>query len=66
MCIRDRYYAGGKLMFDSQGNVWAASNFQVGAQAQDYFWQGGVAKFAPDGTPLSPMTTGLDVYKRQR
>ena len=31
------YYAGGKLMFDSQGNVWAASNFQVGAQAQDYF-----------------------------
>ena len=53
------YYAGGKLMFDSQGNVWAASNFQVGAQAQDYFWQGGVAKFAPDGTPLSPMTTGF-------
>ena len=53
------YYAGGKLMFDSQGNVWAASNFQVGAQAQDYFWQGGVAKFAPDGKPLSPMTTGF-------
>jgi len=53
------YYAGGKLMFDSQGNAWAASNFQVGAQAQDYFWQGGVAKFAPDGKPLSPMTTGF-------
>jgi hypothetical protein len=53
------YYAGGKLMFDSHGNAWAASNFQVGAQAQDYFWQGGVAKFAPDGKPLSPMTTGF-------
>lgn len=52
-------YAGGKLMFDSQGNVWVASNFQVGAQAQDYFWQGGVAKFAPDGKPLSPMTKGF-------
>jgi hypothetical protein len=53
------YYAGGKLMFDSQGNVWTADNFQVGAQAQDSFWQGGVSKFAPDGTPLSPITTGF-------
>lgn len=53
------YYAGGKLMFDSQGNVWTADNFQVGAQAQDYFWQGGASKFAPDGTPLSPTTTGF-------
>jgi hypothetical protein len=53
------YYAGGKLMFDSQGNVWTADNFQVGAQAQDSFWQGGVSKFAPDGTPLSPITTAF-------
>jgi len=53
------YFAGGKLMFDSQGNVWTADNFQVGAQAQDYFWQGGVSKFAPDGTALSPATTGF-------
>ena len=26
---------GGKLMFDSQGNVWVVDNFQVGAQNQD-------------------------------
>lgn len=52
-------FAGGKLMFDSQGNVWVASNFQIGAQAQDSFWQGTVAKFAPNGKPLSPMTTGF-------
>ena len=53
------YYAGGKLMFDSQGNVWTADNFQVGAQAQDSLWQGHVSKFAPDGKPLSPETTGF-------
>jgi hypothetical protein len=53
------YYAGGKLMFDSQGNAWTADNFQVGAQAQDSFWQGGLSKFAPDGTPLSPPLTGF-------
>ena len=53
------FYAGGKLMFDSEGNVWTADNFQVGAQAQDYFWQGHVSKFAPDGTPLSPAVTGF-------
>ena len=27
--------AGGKLMIDSEGNIWTADNFQVGAQAQD-------------------------------
>jgi len=53
------FYAGGKLMFDSQGNVWTADNFQVGAQAQDSLWQGHVSKFAPDGTPLSPAVTGF-------
>jgi hypothetical protein len=53
------FYAGGKLMFDSQGNVWTADNFQVGAQAQDTLWQGGVSKFAPDGKAVSPETTGF-------
>ena len=53
------YYAGGKLMFDRQGNAWTVDNFQVGAQAQDYFWQGGLSKFSPDGTPLSPPVTGF-------
>ena len=53
------YYAGGKLMFDSQGNVWTADNFQAGAQAQDTYWAGGISKFAPNGTPLSPALTGF-------
>src|SRR5208337_4698566 len=50
---------GGKLMFDSQGNAWVVDNFEVGAQNQDTLWRGGLSKFAPDGTPLSPPVTGF-------
>ena len=50
---------GGKLMFDSQGNVWVVDNFQVGAQNQDHFWTGTLSKFTPNGTPLSPPVTGF-------
>ncbi len=50
---------GGKLMFDSHGNAWIADNFIVGAQNQDYFWGGGLSKFAPNGTALSPAVTGF-------
>ena len=46
-------------MFDSQGNAWIVDNFMVGAQNQDYFWRGGLSKFAPDGAPLSPAVTGF-------
>jgi hypothetical protein len=53
------YNAGGKLMVDSQGNVWAAANFIVGAQSMSIVWSGNLAKFAPNGKPLSPMTTGF-------
>jgi streptogramin lyase len=53
------YHAGGKLMFDSQGNVWNANNMQAGSQTLDAFWQGTVSKFAPDGKPLSPALTGF-------
>jgi hypothetical protein len=53
------YHAGGKLMFDSQGNVWNANNMQAGSQTQDSFWQGTASKFAPDGKPLSPVLTGF-------
>jgi len=53
------FYAGGKLMFDKEGNVWTADNFQVGAQAQDTVWAGGISKFSPNGTPLSPAFTGF-------
>lgn len=53
------YRAGGKAMFDSEGNLWVGDNFSVGWQAQDTLWQGSATKFAPNGQPLSPITTGF-------
>lgn len=53
------YRAGGKAMFDSEGNLWVGDNFTVGWQAQDVLWQGNATKFASNGHPLSPMTTGF-------
>jgi streptogramin lyase len=53
------YVAGGKAMFDSEGNLWVGDNFSVGWQGQDALWQGNATKFAPNGTPLSPITTGF-------
>ena len=53
------YRAGGKAMFDSEGNLWVGDNFTVGWQGQDSLWQGNATKFAPDGHPLSPITTGF-------
>ena len=46
-------------MFDSQGNLWVGDNFTVGWQGQDTLWQGNATKFAPNGMPLSPITTGF-------
>jgi uncharacterized protein (TIGR03000 family) len=51
--------APGKMMIDSQGNLWAGNNFIVGFQNQDALWAGNLSKFAPNGRPLSPMTTGF-------
>jgi hypothetical protein len=53
------YRAGGKAMFDSEGNLWVGDNFTIGWQAQDTLWQGNATKFAPNGRPLSPITTGF-------
>ena len=53
------YRAGGKAMFDSEGNLWVGDNFTVGWQGQDKLWQGNATKFDPNGKPLSPMTTGF-------
>ncbi|HEY7395977.1 MAG TPA: hypothetical protein VH559_14080 [Gemmatimonadaceae bacterium] len=53
------YRAGGKAMFDSQGNLWVGDNFTVGWQARDALWQGNATKFAPNGRALSPLTTGF-------
>jgi hypothetical protein len=53
-------YAGGaKVMFDSEGNAWSGANFIVGGQGGDALWDGNMAKFSPNGRPLSPMTTGF-------
>ncbi len=53
------YRAGGKAMFDSEGNLWVGDNFTVGWQGQDTLWQGNATKFAPNGHPSSPITTGF-------
>ena len=53
------YRAGGKAMFDSEGNFWVGDNFTVGWQGQDALWEGHVTKFNPNGKPLSPITTGF-------
>jgi hypothetical protein len=53
------YRAGGKAMFDSEGNLWVGDNFTIGWQAQDSLWQGNATKFNPNGKPLSPITVGF-------
>jgi len=53
------YVAGGKAMFDSEGDLWVGDNFTVGWQGQDALWQGNATEFAPNGTPISPITTGF-------
>ena len=53
------YRAGGKAMFDAEGNLWVGNNFTVGWQANDALWQGNASKFNPNGKPLSPITTGF-------
>lgn len=53
------YLAGGKAMFDGDGNLWVGDNFSIGWQASDALWQGPATKFDPNGKPLSPATTGF-------
>lgn len=53
------YRAGGKAMFDADGNLWVGNNFTIGWQASDALWQGNASKFNPNGKPLSPITTGF-------
>jgi len=59
-------YAGGGLnslggiAIDGEGNMWADDNFLVGSQSTIYAgFGGGLSKLAPNGKPLSPMTTGF-------
>ncbi len=53
------YEGGAKVMFDSKGNAWSGANFIVGGQGGDALWDGNMSEFAPNGRPLSPMTTGF-------
>jgi hypothetical protein len=43
----------------ARGNAWSGANFIVGSQGGDALWDGNLAKFSPNGKPLSPMTTGF-------
>jgi hypothetical protein len=43
----------------SEGDLWVGENFTVGWRAYDTLWQGNATKFAPNGRPLSPITTGF-------
>jgi hypothetical protein len=58
-------YAGGGLAgvggiaIDSEGNAWAANNQMVGSQSTMFGGIGGtISELAPNGRPISPMTTG--------
>lgn len=54
------YYAGGKLLFDADGNLWSGQNWMPGSQSGVInSIGGGVVKFTPNGTPLSPPITGF-------
>ena len=41
------YRAGGKAMFDAEGNLWVGNNFTVGWQANDALWQGNASNSIP-------------------
>jgi streptogramin lyase len=50
----------GGIAIDGEGNMWADDNFLVGSQSTIYQgFGGGISKLAPNGKPLSPMTTGF-------
>jgi hypothetical protein len=53
-------FANGRFMFDAQGNLWSGQNWMPGSQSGvRKSIGGGVAKFAPNGTALSPPITGF-------
>ena len=47
-------------MFDAEGNLWSGQNWLPGSQSGvNKSTGGGVSKFTPNGTPLSPPITGF-------
>jgi hypothetical protein len=54
------YYSGGKFCFDADANLWSGQNWMPGSQSGVInSIGGGVVKFTPNGTPLSPPITGF-------
>jgi hypothetical protein len=51
-------YANGRFMFDADGNLWSGQNWLPGSQS-GVNEGGGVIKFTPNGTALSPPITGF-------
>ena len=53
-------FANGRFMFDTEGNLWSGQNWMPGSQSGvERSIGGGVVKFTPNGTPLSPPITGF-------
>lgn len=53
-------FANGRFMFDAEGNLWSGQNWMPGSQSGvNTSIGGGVIKFSPNGTPLSPPLTGF-------
>src|ERR1700678_3508884 len=53
-------YANGRFMFDAEGNLWSGQNWMPGSQSGvNKSTGGGVIKFSPNGTALSPPIMGF-------
>jgi hypothetical protein len=53
-------FANGRFMFDAEGNLWSGMNWMPGSQSGvNKSTGGGVGKFSPNGTALSPPITGF-------
>ena len=53
-------FANGRFMFDANGNLWSGQNWMPGSQSGVHkSIGGGVVKFTPNGTALSPPITGF-------
>ncbi len=53
-------YSNGRFIFDMNGNLWSGQNWMAGSQSGVISSiGGGVVKFSPNGTPLSPPITGF-------
>jgi ethanolamine utilization protein EutQ (cupin superfamily) len=53
-------YATGRFMFDADGNLWSGMNWMPGSQSGvNKSTGGGVGKYSPNGTALSPPITGF-------